>query len=182
MGTSTGRIPLTLAKQFPKSKLWGLDCSEEAIGMAQTSANVKGLTNVVFKVQDVSAMPQDWTNKWDCVIMYDLAHDVGKASAMMKEVLRTLKPGGHFLVVDINLHTKHKDNRNDPIAPMFYAISLFHCMPVSLNEKGGEGLGAAWGKEKACEMLKEAGFSNVQQAEDNEECINTVYLCRKLIN
>ena len=177
MGTSTGRIPMTLAERFPQSKVWGLDCSEEAIGMAQKTANEKGLTNTVFKVQDICAMPDDWTNKWDYIIMFDVAHDVARTSAMMKEVLRTLKPGGYFLVVDINLHTKHKDNIDDPMAPMLYAMSLFHCMPVSLNEEGGEGLGAAWGKQKACEMLNEAGFDEVKIAQA-EGCDLTL-LCRK---
>ena len=145
--------------------------------MAQKTADVRGLTNVIFKVQDICAMPQDWTNMWDLVFMYDVAHDVAHTSTMMKEVLRTLKPGGYFLVVDINLHTRHKDNMSNPVAPMYYTLSLFHCMPVSLNEEGGEGLGNAWGKEKACQMLSEAGFSDVQEV--REQGNNIVYLCQK---
>ena len=36
-----------------------------------------------------------------------------------------------------------------------------HCMSVSLAN-GGPGLGAAWGKEKALEMLAAAGFHHVR--------------------
>ena len=34
-------------------------------------------------------------------------------------------------------------------------------MSVSLSQNGA-GLGAMWGKEKAIQILKEAGFSNVE--------------------
>ena len=46
-------------------------------------------------------------------------------------------------------------------------------MAVSLNEEGGEGWGAAWGVEKAVELLKEAGFADVTLGEGLQAC------CRK---
>jgi hypothetical protein len=52
-------------------------------------------------------------------------------------------------------------NINHPLGPFLYTISCMHCMSVSLAQNGA-GLGAMWRKERAIEMLKDAGFSNVE--------------------
>ena len=54
-----------------------------------------------------------------------------------------------------------QNNINHPVGTFLYTISCLHCMTVSLAQ-GGIGLGAMWGKEKAVEMLKEAGFMHVE--------------------
>jgi hypothetical protein len=59
-----------------------------------------------------------------------------------------------------------------------YTISTMHCMTVSLAQ-GGAGLGAMWGEEKATEMLREAGFANVEVEHLPHDFINTYYIARK---
>jgi hypothetical protein len=44
---------------------------------------------------------------------------------------------------------------------------------------GGRGLGMMWGREKAVEMLKKAGFKRVQVLEMPEDSFNYHYFCRK---
>lgn len=51
-------------------------------------------------------------------------------------------------------------------------------MTVSLAQ-GGKGLGAMWGKELACEMLKEAGFREIDVKELPHDPINYYYIIRK---
>jgi hypothetical protein len=41
---------------------------------------------------------------------------------------------------------------------------------------GGEGLGAAWGEEKALELLAEAGFSQVEVKRLPHDIINNYYI------
>jgi len=53
-----------------------------------------------------------------------------------------------------------------------------HCMPVGLVD-GGPGLGMMWGREKAVEMLKKAGFKQVQVLEIPEDPFNLHYLSNK---
>ncbi|HEY2204444.1 MAG TPA: hypothetical protein VGH99_08220 [Pseudonocardia sp.] len=48
-------------------------------------------------------------------------------------------------------------------------------MPTSLAE-GGEGLGAVWGRERATEMLAEAGFDRVD-VHDSVRPQNSVFVC-----
>ena len=64
-----------------------------------------------------------------------------------------------------------------PLAPYLYTISCLHCMTVSLALKG-KGLGAMWGKEKAIEMLTEAGFSNIEIKQLPHEPINYFYIAK----
>jgi hypothetical protein len=49
-------------------------------------------------------------------------------------------------------------NVANPFAPLYYAISVMHCMTVSLAE-GGAGLGTMWGQELA---PRNAGGGRVQ--------------------
>ena len=141
--------------------------------MARKDAETRGLKNTRFEVQDISNMPADWTNKWDLLYMNDIAHDVPHASKAFKEVHRVLKPGGHLIIIDEDLHTEQKDNIGNPFAPLTYTWSLFHCMPVSLAVEGGEGLGAAWGMEKGMEMLKKAGFAEVKLSPEGFQMVCT---------
>jgi hypothetical protein len=53
------------------------------------------------------------------------------------------------------------DNIDNPVAPMTYAISLLHCMTVSLAD-GGAGLGTGWGEQVALALLSNAGFGPVE--------------------
>lgn len=53
-----------------------------------------------------------------------------------------------------------------------------HCMTVSLAQ-GGMGLGAMWGREKASEMLKEAGFMNTVIKSLPHDFQNSYYITDK---
>ncbi len=52
-----------------------------------------------------------------------------------------------------------------------------HCMTVSLA-RGGEGLGAMWGKETALDYFEAAGFSDIQVNELDHDIQNYWYVCR----
>jgi hypothetical protein len=51
-----------------------------------------------------------------------------------------------------------------------------HCMTVSLAQ-GGEGLGAMWGREKALDYFRKAGFSDVRVHELKHDIQNYYYVC-----
>ena len=56
---------------------------------------------------------------------------------------------------------------------MLYSVSTFHCMTVCA------GLGTMWGKQKANEMFREAGFTSVETKRVPEDIMNVYYVCRK---
>jgi hypothetical protein len=65
-----------------------------------------------------------------------------------------------------------------PVSPYLYTVSFMHCMTVSLAQEG-EGLGTMWGEEKACEMLRDAGFKNVSVSQLEHDFLNNFYIAAK---
>lgn len=87
-------------------------------------------------------------------------------------------PGGVYLMQDIAGSSHVHNNLDHLLGPLMYTISTMHCMTVSLAQ-GGAGLGAMWGKEKAEEMLREAGFANVRVEQLPHDFINNYYISRR---
>jgi hypothetical protein len=71
----------------------------------------------------------------------------------------------------------HK-NMDHPVGPFLYAVSTMHYMTVSLAQ-GGEGLGTIWGEEKAGEMLREAGFNEVEVRHLPHDFVNAYFIITK---
>lgn len=69
-------------------------------------------------------------------------------------------------------------NREHPMGPFLYTVSLMHCLPVGLVD-GGAGLGMRWGQEKAVQMLRRAGFSDISVEEIEGDPFNLHFCCRK---
>lgn len=67
------------------------------------------------------------------------------------------------------------ETRDLPWASFLYAISVVHCMSVSLGQ-GGEGLGTVWGVQTAERMVRGAGFSDVVLHELEEDPFNAYFV------
>jgi hypothetical protein len=133
----------------------GYDFSAEAIAAARRETASDGLTNLVFQEADVATLTID--NQLDIAFAFDSIHDQAHPDRMLANIFQALKPGGIFLVQEIQGHSHVHHNQDHPMAPFVYTVSCMHCMSVSLSQDG-MGLGAAWGQEKAQEMLTAAGF------------------------
>ncbi|XP_071805257.1 S-adenosylmethionine-dependent methyltransferase Rv2258c-like [Asterias amurensis] len=162
IGCGPGASTLEFAKHFPKSTIYGLDLSESGIKNAQEVAKASGLTNTVFRCQDVSSLPSDWTSQFDYAFAHMVIHDLADPTRVLKEILRLLTPGGALSVLDPNAHSKLEDNisEENEHASMLYTISMMNCIPACLSQNEGKGaaLGAALGREKATLLLEGAGY------------------------
>jgi 2-polyprenyl-3-methyl-5-hydroxy-6-metoxy-1,4-benzoquinol methylase len=163
IGCGNGRAMNMMANQFPLSKFTGYDISKEAIKNAHSQSLLYGNKNVDFKVKDVSKILDPSTNlSFDLITAFDAIHDQAEPSTVLRNIASLLKPDdGIFLMQDILSSSLLKNNIDHPLGIFLYTISCLHCMSVSLA-RGGIGLGAMWGKEKAVEMLKEVGFTKVE--------------------
>ncbi len=162
LGCGRGRALLLLAERFPSSVFLGYDLSADAVAFASTHAAELELENVRFEQRDLSTFDVEAeAEAFDYVATFDAVHDQAKPLAMLKGIRRTLKPGGVYLMQDIQGSSHVHENLDHPGAPLLYMISCMHCMTVSLAQ-GGDGLGAMWGEQKARELLAEAGFSSVE--------------------
>ncbi len=81
-------------------------------------------------------------------------------------------------MVDIEASSRLEDNVGVPMSTYRYAVSLMHCMSVSLG-LGGAGLGTMWGRHLAISLLGDAGFADVQVAETEADPNNYYYVARK---
>lgn len=159
IGCGMGKAVNMMAKRFPDSIFYGYDLSTEAIEVAKKEANENGNSNTVFQIQDILNLTLK--EKFDLITAFDAIHDQPKPDEVLGNIYKSLNGGGIFLMQDILASTPLIDNIAHPLGPFLYTISCLHCVSVSLSQNGA-GLGAMWGKEKAIEMLKESGFSNIE--------------------
>lgn len=178
LGCGRGMALLELAARYPASRFVGMDLSAEAIGWAQERAAAAGLANVTFHARDLSDFDETAEPAaFDFVTTFDAVHDQGRPAALLRGIARTLRPGGVYLMQDIHASSHVHGNMDHPIAPLLYTVSCFHCMTVSLAQ-GGEGLGTMWGRERALELLREAGFGDVVVHRLEHDFMNDWYVAR----
>jgi len=178
IGCGRGKALTTIAEKYPKSSFKGVDLSEEAIGFANDVVNKKGLTNIRFIQKDVTNLDNEFGESFDFITTFDAIHDQAAPAKVLKGIYNSLKDNGVYLMQDIAGSSYVENNLEHPMAPFLYTISTMHCMSVSLAQ-GGEGLGTMWGKEKACNMLKEAGFENIDVKQLDHDFQNNFYVIKK---
>jgi 2-polyprenyl-3-methyl-5-hydroxy-6-metoxy-1,4-benzoquinol methylase len=176
VGCGSGRALNLMARTFPNSRFAGYDLSEEAIARARAEAEEHGTANARFEVKDAATLDEE--ARYDLITTFDAVHDQADPAAVLQGIANALKDEGVYLMQDIAGSSHHHNNLNHPIGPFLYTISTMHCMTVSLAQ-GGEGLGAMWGEEKAREMLREAGFKEVQVEQLSHDFQNYYYIVTK---
>ncbi|HEX6281482.1 MAG TPA: class I SAM-dependent methyltransferase [Nitrososphaera sp.] len=184
VGCGQGHAINLMARSFPNSRFTGYDISKEGIQAAREEAKQIGLTNVKFEVKDIASINDQ--EKYDFITAFDVIHDQAQPAKVLKGIYNALrnkqeeKRGGIFLMQDMAASSKLEENMENPLGPTLYSISTMHCMTVSLAYNG-EGLGTVWGRQKAEEMLKDAGFSEkVEVREVPGDIFNYYYIVHKV--
>jgi ubiquinone/menaquinone biosynthesis C-methylase UbiE len=173
IGCGTGHAMNLLAREFPRSQVHGYDIGEDAIAAARKEAVAMGISNARFEFADVAELAAE--PKFDLITAFDAIHDQKSPDAVLRGIKRALAADGTFLMVDFKFSSLVEENITNPFAPMYYGISLMHCMPVSLAV-GGQGLGTVWGEQTARRMLAEAGFGRVK-VQDTPRPQNYMFVC-----
>jgi len=176
VGCGSGFALVHMAKEFPNSNFTGYDISEEAVNRGNVHAAQHGLINVNLIAKDVAKI--DDVQKYDLITTFDAVHDQADPDRVLANINRALKDDGVYLMQDIAGSSHVHNNMDHPLAPLLYTTSCMHCMTVSLSQNG-KGLGAMWGKELAIDMLKNAGFTQVDVKEQPHDPINYYYIVKK---
>ena len=162
LGCGRGLALMKMAERFPASRFEGYDLSQEPIAWARKRAGKSGLKNVTFEIRDLTDFDATTdAEAFDFVTTFDAIHDQAKPLNLLQGIRRTLKPDGVYLAQDIHSSSHHHHDREHPLGPLLYSISIMHCMSVSLAQ-GGEGLGTMWGRERARDYFTRAGFSSIE--------------------
>jgi ubiquinone/menaquinone biosynthesis C-methylase UbiE len=176
LGCGRGRALIRMAERFPRSTFVGYDLSAEAIADARAAADELGLRNIELVVRDLRSFDADAEPEaFDIVTTFDAVHDQPWPLVLLRGIRRTLKPGGAYLMQDIDGSSHIHENVGHVMGPFLYTISCMHCMTVSLAQ-GGEGLGTLWGEQKARALLAEAGFGTVEVNRLEHDIMNAYFV------
>lgn len=180
IGCAEGTAVLLMAEAFPNSAFTGIDISGECVEKARRDAAKKKLRNVEFRLLDAALLGhhRDLHETFDYVTAFDAIHDQTRPLDVLVNIHALLRQDGLFSMVDIAAGSALSENRNHPMGPFLYTVSMMHCMPVGLVE-GGAGLGMMWGRQQAVTMLAAAGFEGVDVVGIPDDPFNLHFLCRK---
>jgi 2-polyprenyl-3-methyl-5-hydroxy-6-metoxy-1,4-benzoquinol methylase len=161
VGCGLGASTIIMAKAFPKSKFIGFDYHLESIEWAQNDAFTEKVTqNTDF---EVAAAKNFRGPPYDLVTFFDCLHDMGDPVGAAKHARETLKPDGTLMVVEPFAKETVEQNLN-PVGRIFYNASFLICVPASLSQEVGKGLGAQASDGSLNEVFREAGFTRVRKA------------------
>jgi 2-polyprenyl-3-methyl-5-hydroxy-6-metoxy-1,4-benzoquinol methylase len=176
VGCGSGHAINLMAQAFQNSRFTGYDFSEDGVQSGRREAEALGLRNAGFEAKDVANL--DAAGRFDLITAFDTIHDQAQPRKVLRAIADALRPEGTFLMVDIAASSNVEENIEHPLGPTLYAFSCLHCMTVSLA-LDGEGLGTAWGEQKAQELLAEAGFDQVDVRQVEGDIFNNYYVASK---
>jgi 2-polyprenyl-3-methyl-5-hydroxy-6-metoxy-1,4-benzoquinol methylase len=158
-GCGEGTVLTILARKFPRSAFCGYDLSHEAINRANERVDEAGLANIDFAVGDIASL--DECRAYDLILALDTVHRQAFPRLVLRNLANALRRDGVFLMREVAASTHLPRNMENAFAPMLYALSVMHAVPMTLSQEG-EALGRMWGEERARQMLTEAGFAKLR--------------------
>jgi 2-polyprenyl-3-methyl-5-hydroxy-6-metoxy-1,4-benzoquinol methylase len=177
IGCGAGVALIEMARSYPQSDFHGYDISRHGLARARTNAAAANAHNVAFHDAGTDPIPGD--GSFDLVTSFDCIHDMTDPAGTMRAVRRALKPDGTWLIADIKSRPTFEENlERNPMAAMMYSISVLSCLPSSMSEPGGAGLGTlGFSEPLAREMTSAAGFTRFKK-HDFDNPVNAYYEVR----
>ncbi|WPV00945.1 arsenite methyltransferase [Mucilaginibacter sp. cycad4] len=123
-------------------KVIGIDFTEAMISKARENADKLGFNNVEFRLGDIEHMPVT-ANAADVIVSNCVLNLVPDKNAVIKDIYRVLKPGGHFSISDIVL-TGELPEKIRTAAEMYAG-----CVSGAIQ------------KEEYLELISKNGFANI---------------------
>jgi SAM-dependent methyltransferase len=99
-GCGPGRELRRVARLVPRGEVVGIDLAAGMVTVAHDTAQERGIDNVAFFQADVGDLPRAFTGAFDLVYSCLAHHHYPDPAAAATAVLRALRPGGVYCVVD----------------------------------------------------------------------------------
>lgn len=161
VGCGVGFSTILMAQAYPKATFVGYDFHEPSIEEANGHARSHGVDD---RVKFVAAAAKEIEEvDYDLVTSFDCLHDMGDPRGCADHIFRILNKDGTWMIVEPIAGDRPRDNMN-PVGRLYYNASTMICVPTSLDQEVGEGLGAQAGEEKLTEVIRSGGFKEVRRA------------------
>jgi len=160
VGCGHGISTIVMAQAFPNTHFFGFDYHQGSIDRARELAKEASVANVTFDVAMAKSYPG--TN-YDLVTFFDCLHDMGDPVGASAHVRESLNANGAWMIVEPNAQDDLAGNLN-PVGRIYYAASTMICVPSSLSQEVGLGLGAQAGEAKLREVVMKGGFTRFRRA------------------
>jgi SAM-dependent methyltransferase len=161
VGCGVGFSTLLMAEAYPNSHFTGFDFHQPSIMDARKHADEhQGAKNVSFETASAKEIGQ---GDFDLITMFDCLHDMGDPRGCAAHMRKILKDDGTWMIVEPMAGDKPQENMN-PVGRLYYNASTMICVPTSLDQEVGEGLGAQAGEAVIGDVVKGGGFSTVRRA------------------
>jgi ubiquinone/menaquinone biosynthesis C-methylase UbiE len=99
-GCGPGRELQRIARRVPDGEVVGLDLSRGMVVSAHSSARAHGVRNCAFVQADVCELPQEFNEQFDLIYSCLAHHHYPEPPQATRAILRCLRPGGVYAVVD----------------------------------------------------------------------------------
>jgi SAM-dependent methyltransferase len=161
IGCGVGFSTLLMAQAYPNSAIVGFDFHEASIAEARKHASAhKALKNVRFQTSVAKEIDE---RDFDLITVFDCLHDMGDPRGCAAHMRRILKDDGIWMIVE-PMATNRPEASMNPVSRLYYNASTMICIPTSLDQEVGEGLGAQAGEVKITEVVASGGFSRIRRA------------------
>jgi SAM-dependent methyltransferase len=160
IGCGLGSTSVLVARAFPQSTVVGSDYHAASIELARKKAAEAGVGDRVgFEVASAQTFSG---SDLDLVMTFDCLHDMGDPVGAARRVREALAPDGTWLLVEPFAPDEVTETFT-PVGRLYYAGSLFLCVPNALSQPGGSALGAQAGEAAVRRLTAEAGFTRFRR-------------------
>ncbi len=155
-----GWSSIAIALAYPKVHVDGFDLDEPSIELARRNAEQEGLGDrVAFHVQDASEQSHD--GRYEVVTVFEAIHDMSRPVEALNSIRAILAPGGTVIVADERTAERF-GAPGDDLERLFYAWSVFFCLPTGREEQPSAATGTVMRPAKFREYALSAGYQDVE--------------------
>ena len=167
VGCGHGASVVAMAEAFPAATFTGIDFHEPSVSTARERAAEAGIAD---RATFETATATGYDGEYDLICFFDCLHDMGDPVGAARHALEHLAPGGTVLLVEPFAIAGRGDNLSqNPMAALLYTASATICVPNSLSQDVGLGLGAQAGEARLREVFEEAGYSHFRRAAETPQ-------------
>ncbi|MBV9082407.1 MAG: methyltransferase domain-containing protein [Acidobacteriaceae bacterium] len=161
VGCGHGASTILMAQAYPASQFKGFDYHQASIDRARREAENAGVSDrVTFEVAPAKSFPG---TGYDFIAFFDCLHDMGDPAGAAAHVRQALASDGTWMIVEPFAGDDVSANLN-PVGRIYYSASTVICVPASLSQEVGLGLGAQAGEPRIREVVTAGGLTRFRRA------------------